>query len=255
MDRSDESLVVGRHAVAAALASRPELAQELLIAGGEKAPAVQAILQAARAAGVKLRRVEAAVLDRLAIGAAHQGVALRLAMVGYAQAEDIIAAAAAAGPAGLVLVADHIQDPHNLGALIRSAAAAGAQGLIMPKDRACPLTPAVAKAAAGALAALPVARVTNLSQALDRLKEAGLWVLAAATKGAPPPWDLDLRLPLALVLGGEHKGVGQRLLAAADLQASIPLAAGVESLNLSVAAGVLLFEIVRQRAGANPASM
>ncbi|RJX33141.1 MAG: 23S rRNA (guanosine(2251)-2'-O)-methyltransferase RlmB [Desulfarculus sp.] len=254
MSPLDETLVVGRHAVAAALAGRPELAQELLVAGGEKTPAVQAILQAARAAGVKVRRVEAASLERLSGSAVHQGVALRLAAAGYAQAEDIIAAAAAAGPAGLVLVADHIQDPQNLGALIRSAAAAGAQGLIMPKDRACPLTPVVTKAAAGALAYLPVARVTNLSRALDRLKQAGLWVLAAATRGAPPPWELDLRLPLALVLGGEHKGVGQRLLAAADLTASIPLAPGVESLNVSVAAGVLLFEVVRQRAGMDPSS-
>lgn len=244
-----ENLVIGRHAVAAALARQPETAQELLLAAGLKGTAIRGILEAAQAAGVKVRRVQADRLDRLSDGAAHQGVALRLSAAGYADLGQIISAAQAAGQAALVVVADHIQDPHNLGALIRSAAAAGAQGLVLPKDRACPLTPAVAKAAAGALSLLPVARVTNLSQALGQLKQAGLWVLVAATRGAPPPWELDLRLPLALVVGGEHKGVGRRLLAASDMTASLPLAAGVESLNLSVAAGALLFEIIRQRAG------
>ena len=119
----------------------------------------------------------------------------------------------------------------------------------MPKDRACPLTPAAAKAAAGAASLVPVARVTNLTQAAQELKEAGLWLIAAATRDAPPPWEHDLRRPLALVVGGEHKGVGRRLLDSCDMAASIPLAPGVESLNASVAAGVLLFEIARQRGG------
>ncbi len=243
------SFIVGRHAVVQALAERPQQAQELLWSGNGKSAAIKGILEAARTAGVKVRRVEPARLDALSQGATHQGVALSLSAAQYAKLDQVIAAAQNAGPAGLVVMADHIQDPHNLGAIIRSAAAAGAQGLVMPKDRACPLTPAVAKAAAGALSLLPVARVTNLSRALDDLKEAGLWALAAATREAPPPWELDLNLPLVLIVGGEHKGVGQRLLKAADMQASLPLTPGVESLNASVAAGVLLFEIARQRAG------
>lgn len=243
-------MVVGRHAVAETLAARPETAQALLVAADEKAGPMRRILEAARAAGVKVRRVERAHLDQLAGGANHQGVALTTSATGYAPLEDLIRAAASAGPDGLVVLADHIEDPHNLGAIIRSAAAAGAQGVVIPKDRACPLTPAVAKAAAGGLERLRVARVANLGQALDRLKEAGLWALAAATRDAPPPWELDLGLPLALVVGGEHKGVGQRLAGMCDLAASLPLAAGVESLNAAVAAGVLLFEIVRQRARA-----
>lgn len=249
MAASDTSYIVGRHAVAEALARRPKEAQELLLAGGGRAPSIKRILEAARAAGVKVRRVDSASLNALSQGAVHQGVALSLAASSYADLGQVIDAARAAGQRGLVVLVDHVQDPHNLGAIIRSAAAAGAQGLVIPKDRACPLTPAVAKAAAGALSLLPVARVTNLNRALDELKEAGLWALAAATRQAPPPWELDLNLPLALILGGEHKGIGQRLLGAADLQASLPLAPGVESLNASVAAGVLLFEIARQRAG------
>jgi 23S rRNA (guanosine2251-2'-O)-methyltransferase len=247
-------IIVGRHAVGEALQRSPERAQELLISGGEKSAVVRKLLEAARSAGVKVRRVDARSLDQLSQGASHQGVALRLAAGGYVELEELVERAQEAGDAGLVVLVDHIQDPHNLGAVIRSAAAAGAQGLVVPKDRACGLTPVVAKAAAGALSRLPVARVVNLTQALKELKEAGLWALAAATRGAPSPWELDLNLPLVLVLGGEHKGVGDRLLKACDLKASLPLRGGVESLNAAVAAGVLLFEIVRQRGASQPDS-
>jgi len=249
LTKDASAIIVGRHAVAQALQNNARQARELLLSGGEKSAPMRSLLEAARAAGVKVRRVEARLLDELSQGANHQGVGLYLAAGGYAELDAIIGLAQEAGEKGLVVVADHLQDPHNLGALIRGAAAAGAQGLVVAKDRACGLTPAVAKAAAGALSFLPVARAVNLSQALAELKEAGLWALAACTRGAPPPWELDLNIPLALVVGGEHKGVGERLLKACDLTASLPLAAGVESLNAAVAAGILLFEIVRQRSG------
>lgn len=239
-------IVVGRHAVAEALAARPERAQELLLAGG-RSGALERILAAAKAAGVRVRKVERSRLDALAGGAGHQGVALVLGGGSYADIEQVVEAATRAGGRALVVIADHLQDPHNLGAVIRSAAAAGAQGVVLPKDRACPLTPAVAKAAAGGLEALAVARVTNLTQALARLQEAGLWGLAAAAHGAPPPWELDLNVPLVLVVGSEHKGVGERLSKACELSCSLPLPGAVESLNASVAAGALLMEIVRQR--------
>lgn len=244
----DGSLVVGRHAVAQALATNPQQAQELLLAGGGgSSRAMAKVIQTAKAAGAKVRRVDRTVLDQLAGQANHQGVALKLASGGYADLEDIVEAAQAAGNRALVVLCDHLQDPHNLGAVIRSAAAAGAQGVVAPKDRACGLTPATAKAAAGGLEVIPVARVTNLSSALARLQEAGLWGLAAATTGALPPWELDLDMPLVLVVGGEHKGIGQRLLSACEMSASIPLNPAMESLNASVAAGILLFEILRQR--------
>jgi len=243
-----DNLVVGRHAVAESLARHPDRAQELLYCGDGRSAALQDVLGAARAAGVKLRRVERRRLDRLARGAGHQGVALRLAASAYSDLDAVLERAVEAGPAGLLVMADHIQDPHNLGALVRSAAAAGAQGVVIPKDRACPLSPAVAKSAAGALAQVPVARVTNLSATAAQVKAAGMWLLGAATRQAPPPWELDLDLPLCLVVGGEHKGLGRRLAGACDLLTSLPLAPAVESLNASVAAGVILFEIVRQRA-------
>lgn len=239
--------VVGRHAVAEALAAGPGRARELWLSAPERSPAVAQVLDLARAAGVKVRRVAKVELDRLAQGAAHQGMALILGAADYTAWDDVVERVEAAGAQALVVLADHIQDPHNLGAIARSACAAGATALVVAKDRSCPLTPAVTKAAAGVLSRLPVARVTNLTDALMELKDAGLWGLAAATRGAPPPWGLDLTLPLALVVGGEQKGVGQRLLKACDLKASLPLTSGVESLNASVAAGVLLFEIVRQR--------
>lgn len=243
----EQSVIVGRHAVAQALAEQPEMAGELLLASGDQGPALNRLADAARAAGVKVRRAPRQRLNELAAGASHQGVALMMAAFPYAELEDIIKSAQAAGDRALVVIADHIQDPHNLGAILRSAAAAGAQGLVMPKDRACPLTPAAIKAAAGAASLVPVARVTNLSAAAQELKEAGLWLLAAATRQAPAPWEHDLVRPLALVVGGEHKGVGSRLMSLCDMSASLPLAEGVESLNASVAAGALLFEIVRQR--------
>ena len=239
---------MGRHAVSEALSGQPDQAQELLVQAGDRSAALRRIMEAARQAGVRFRRVDRARLDELSQGAAHQGVALRLAAAGYADFGKILQhAAQAAGQRALVVLADHLQDPHNLGAVVRSAAAAGAQGVVVPKDRACPLTPAVAKAAAGALSHMPVARVANLSQALEQLQKAGLWGLAAVTKNAPAPWELDLDMPLALVVGGEHKGIGERLLKACELKASLPLTNRVESLNASVAAGIMLFEILRQR--------
>ncbi len=242
--------IVGRHAVEEALAADPGRAQELLLARGRRSAWLERLVARARRAGVKVRWVEPSRLEAVSAGAGHQGVALSLAAAGYARLDDVLQAAARAGERALVVVADHIQDPRNLGALIRTAAAAGVQGLVLPKDRACPLTPAVAKAAAGNLGRVPVARVTNLTGSLERLKEAGLWGLAAVPREAPPPWRLDLVLPLALVVGGENRGVGRRLLKSCDLVAAVPLAPGVESLNASVAAGMLLYEVVRQRAAA-----
>lgn len=240
-------LIVGRHGVEEALINEPDRAGELLLAGGESGRALGRIMALAKSAGVKVRRVDRARLDALSMGAAHQGVGLRMAETSYVDLGEVLEKARQAGDKALVVFADHIQDPHNLGAIIRSAAAAGSQGLVIPKDRACPVTPVVAKAAAGGLSRLPICRVTNLHSALAEAKEIGLWALAAATSDAPPPWDLDLNLPLALVVGGEHKGIGPRIMKACDMAASLPLAPGAESLNASVACGALLFEIVRQR--------
>ena len=245
-----KQIIVGRQAVSTLLANQPELVSELLLASDENVLVTQRLAEMAKKHDIKMRRVPKAQMEIFAKGAVHQGVAAILASSSYHTLEEVIAAAHAAGPNALILVADHIQDPHNLGALIRTAVAAGAQGVVIPKDRACQLTPAVSKAAAGTMNMVPICRVTNLSQALRQLREeVDIWSLAADTSGSPPPWELDLKRPLALIVGNEHQGVGQRLLDNCDMKTSLPLNGQVESLNASVAAGIVLFEIVRQRAG------
>jgi 23S rRNA (guanosine2251-2'-O)-methyltransferase len=249
MDDEALHIVVGRHPVEALLQTNPELVRELLLANDESVLVSKRFSDMARRHNIKIQRVPKAQLVFLAKGALHQGVAAVLASATYSNFDDIVDAARRAGDNAIVLIADHIQDPNNLGALIRSAAAAGAQGVVIAKDRACQLTPSVFKASAGALPRIKVSRVVNLNQALERLKtEAGLWSLAAAAHGHPAPWDLDLRRPLALVAGSEHKGVSSLLLENCDMAATIPLHDDAESLNVAVAAGVLLFEIKRQRA-------
>lgn len=247
-DPSSQDMIAGRRAVAEILGRRAHEVQELIYSGGGGSGAMKDILALARSAGIKVRKVERARLDQLLRNVNHQGVALRLAAMAYVELSEILAAARQAGDQALLVMADHLQDPHNLGAVARSAAAAGAQGLIVAKDRSCPLSPAVAKAASGALEHLPIARVTNLTTAVEKIKAAGLWLLGASTRNAPAPWEHDLAMPLCLVVGSEHKGLGKRLAGACDLMTSLPLSSKVESLNASVAAGVLLFEIVRQRA-------
>jgi 23S rRNA (guanosine2251-2'-O)-methyltransferase len=248
MTAEQRKMVVGRHAVSSLLAHQWQMIDELMLVNDDASPAFQALLDSAFKNKVKIRRVPRSYLDSIAGSAVHQGVAVCLIAEQYSPLEDIIGAARAAGPHALVLIADHVQDPHNLGAIMRSAAAAGAQGVVIAKDRACQLTPAVSKAAAGALGLIRLCRVSNLAYALERLRdEAGLWSLAATPGQYPPPWEQDLGRPLALIIGGEHQGVSHRLLQLSDMKTSLPLAGEMESLNASVAAGALLFEIIRQQ--------
>lgn len=222
-------------------------ARELCFCKGEGSAALERMLAKAVARGLQTRQVERAWLDSVCGLTTHQGVAILGDAPAYAELADIMAAALAFGENALLVLADHIQDPHNLGAIIRSAYGAEAQGIIIPKDRACSLTPAVAKASAGTSRKLPVARVTNLTQTIKELKKAGFWIVAAADRQAPPPWQLDLKRPLALVVGNEHKGIAHLVMSECDMLAGLPLQEGLDSLNASVAAGVMLFEIVRQR--------
>jgi 23S rRNA (guanosine2251-2'-O)-methyltransferase len=193
---------------------------------------------------------EAAELDALAgPGANHQGVVAVAGAYRYAELDDLVDRAAAAGPDGLLVALDGVTDPHNLGAIARSAHAFGAQGLLVPRDRSAGVTPAVTKASAGAIEHLAVARVTNLVRALEDLKRAGLWTAAlAAGPGARPLWQVDATVPLCLVLGAEGSGLRRLVARTCDLTLEIPMSAGgVGSLNVSVAAGIALYEIVRQR--------
>lgn len=201
------------------------------------------ILALARSAGVPVRIRRGEDLLRLSGTPHHQGVVLRVEPFPYADLESL------PDDADLVVVLDCIQDPHNLGAIIRSAACAGAAMVVIPKDRTCPVTPAVEKSSAGAVETIPVARVTNLADSLERLKERGFWVYGADAAGDLSLYGVRFPERVALVIGSEGEGIRPLVRKRCDGVVSIPLTGGVASLNASVAAGIVLFEIVRQRRG------
>ncbi|HEX9428438.1 MAG TPA: 23S rRNA (guanosine(2251)-2'-O)-methyltransferase RlmB [Candidatus Polarisedimenticolia bacterium] len=238
------SRISGIHPVLEALrAGRREL-RRVLLSNARHDRKLDEIEAAAREARVPVQRVPAAALDRLATGKTHQGVIAEVGEAAFADPEEVLARA---GKPPLLLVLDGIEDPRNLGAVIRSAAAAGADGLFIPSHGAAGLTDVCAKASAGAVERLPVARIGNVVAFLKSLKERGIWVAGLDAKGTTPWTGFDLRVPLALVLGGEGRGLRRLARETCDVLLSIPLRSEVESLNLSVAAGVALFEAVRQR--------
>jgi 23S rRNA (guanosine2251-2'-O)-methyltransferase len=197
--------------------------------------------------GIAVRRRERADLERLAANSHHQGVVLRVAPFAYTDLDDVLAGRTSDSAPLFLLMLDTIQDPQNLGALIRSAACAGAQGVIIPKDRACGVTPVVEKASAGAVETLPVIQVTNLVQALERLKQAGCWAYGLAGEAGTDIYQTDLRGNLVLVIGSEGEGLRPLVRKQCDGLLAIPQYGGVSSLNASVAGGIVLFEAARQR--------
>lgn len=241
-----EDIVCGINAVREALRGKRR-AFELFVGKNEESERLKKLLDLASASGVPVRRRERRDMDRLCDSPHHQGVALRLEPFPYAELEDLQAAWQQSGRSGLLLFLDSIQDPHNLGALIRSAACAGAQGVVIPKDRAAGITPAVERASAGAVETIPVARVTNLSQAIATVKEWGFWFYGTAGEAASSLYEQDFTGNVAFVIGGEGEGLRDLVRRQCDVLVSIPLEGGVSSLNASVAGGVCLFEAVRQR--------
>ncbi|HEX4992996.1 MAG TPA: 23S rRNA (guanosine(2251)-2'-O)-methyltransferase RlmB [Rubrobacteraceae bacterium] len=199
------------------------------------------VAQAAKAAGVFVQKVSQQRVAELATGAVHQGIVARVSPYPYVELEDLLST-----PVPLVVVLDGVTDPHNLGAVLRVADAAGASGVVIPKDRAAGVTAAAVKASAGASEHVPVARVTNLRRAVDQMQRAGLWVYAAEV-GGTEYGDLDLTGPIGLVLGSEGRGVRRLVREGCDGAISIPMLGAVGSLNVSVAAAVLLYEARRQR--------
>ena len=240
-----ENLLVGRNPIREALKSGAPL-EKLLVAEGDLSGAARDIVRMAREAGVVVQFVERYRLDQ--IYPAHQGLLAFRSARAYATIEDILARAKEKGEEPLVVVLDQVTDPHNLGAIIRSSECAGAHGVVIPERRAAGLTPACEKAAAGALAHLPVARVKNLNRALEELKRAGLWIVAAALEGENA-LTADLSGPLALVIGSEGEGISHLTLSLCDRRVTLPMLGKISSLNASVAAGVLLYQVVRARGG------
>jgi 23S rRNA (guanosine2251-2'-O)-methyltransferase len=240
-----EEIIYGLNPVMEALRGTRSI-YELFLAGSSSDKRVEKLLKLAAERKVPVRQREKADLSRLCGTDHHQGVALKVEPFPYADLDDVLVNTKD-NPQKLVLVLDSVQDPHNLGALIRSAACAGADAVIIPKDRAAGVTAAAEKASAGAAGTIAVAQVTNITQALEELKKAGFWVFGADGSAKTHVYQQDFTGPVALVIGGEGEGIRPLVRKACDGLVSIPMQGGVNSLNASVAGGILLFEVVRQR--------
>jgi 23S rRNA (guanosine2251-2'-O)-methyltransferase len=239
--------LTGIHAVKEALeAQRP--IDRIAIAKGRQDTRVEEIVQLARKQGVPVRFEDRGQLDRLANSKDHQGVVALAAARATATLEDILANAnSGKGQMGLIVLLDGVEDPHNLGAIIRTALAAGAHGVVIPERRAAGLTDTVARSSAGALAHLPVAKVINLVRSIEELKEAGYWLVGLDEQGDKLYTEVDYTSPVGIVLGSEGQGLHELTRKRCDFVVSLPTTGPVKSLNVSVAAGVVLFEALRQR--------
>jgi 23S rRNA (guanosine2251-2'-O)-methyltransferase len=235
-------LLLGIHPVREALRAQ-RLLDKVLIAKGVGGPRIREIAELCREREIPVRFEPRETLDRAAKGVSHQGVIAFGAAHTYSTLESI------AGQARLLVLLDGVEDPHNLGAIIRTAHAAGADAIVVPERRAAPLTETVARAAAGAIEYLPIIRVTNITQTLEKLKEQGFWIYGLDERGAEPYDHVDYASPTAIVLGGEGKGLHQNVQKHCDVLVRIPMAGAVSSLNVSVAAGVVLFDWRRRTAG------
>ena len=242
-------LICGPHAVLAALTKNPARIEGVWLSTGRRDARGAEVERAARAAGAPVHRVERDELDVMAPGLRHQGVVARLRPGAAAGAPSFEEFLTHLPERPLLLVLDGVQDPHNLGACLRSAEAAGAHAVIVPKDNSAPLSAVARKSASGAAETVPLFRVTNLARALDALKDAGVWLVGASHDVEKTLYETDLTPPAALVLGGEGKGLRRLTRERCDILARIPMAGTVGSLNVSVAAGICLFEAVRQRRG------
>ncbi len=245
--RYEEFTIEGRNAVMEALRAGKTIDRLFVLDGCQDGP-VKSITREAKKTDAIITYVKKERLDQLSQTGKHQGVMAYAAAYEYAEVEDILAAAREKNEAPFIILLDNIEDPHNLGAIIRTAHQAGAHGVIIPKRRAVGLTATVAKTSAGAINYLPVAKVTNLSVTIDELKEKGLWFVCADMEGQLM-YQLNLKGAIGLVIGSEGEGVSRLVKEKCDYTAKIPMFGKVDSLNASVAMGVMAYEIVRQRIG------
>jgi len=241
-----EEIIYGLNPVMEALRGSRR-AFELFVAGASSDKRIARLLLLAKERDVPLRQREKGDLSRLCGTEHHQGVALRVEAFAYAGIEDVLGQWRASGESGLIVVLDGVQDPHNLGALIRSAACAGAHGVVIPRDRAVGVTAVVEKTSAGAVETVPVAQVANIAQTLEELKREGFWIYGAEGNASSSLYDHDFRGNVVVVIGGEGEGIRPLVRKKCDFLISMPIKGGVNSLNASVAGGVMLFEVVRQR--------
>lgn len=245
MENSNNNIICGRNPVLEALRSGREI-DRLFVAHGTGGGSVTAIIAKCRAKGILIKEISPQKLDYYCGGANHQGVAVMFASQEYATVDDMFALADSRGEKPFLIICDEIEDPHNLGAIIRTAEATGVHGVIIPERRSASLNATVAKAACGALEYVPVARVTNIANTIDSLKERGVWVFGADMDGDDYT-KTDFDAPCALVIGNEGKGIGALTAKKCDAILSLPMLGKINSLNASVAAGILMYEVVRSR--------
>ena len=243
-----EGQLEGRNALTEALRSGRTI-DKVFIASGETDRGLQRLAAQAKEAGAVVVPVDRRKLDAMSVTHAHQGVITLAAAHEYVTVEDILQEAADRGENALIVICDELTDPHNLGAIIRSAECAGAHGVIIPKRRSVGLTATVAKASAGAVEYMKVARVTNINQTIETLKQNGVWVFGTAAEGSVPMYQADLTVPAAVVIGNEGEGMSPLVQKNCDVMVHIPMRGRISSLNASAAASILLYEAVRQRLG------
>ena len=244
----DETRLEGRNAVTEALKAGRTI-DKIFVADGDTDKGLQRLAAMAKEAGAVVVPVDRRKLDLMSTTHSHQGIIAQCAAHEYATIEDILEEAASRGQAPLIIICDELSDPHNLGAIIRTAECAGAHGVIIPKRRSVGLTATVAKASAGAMEYMKVAKVANINNAIKELKEQGVWVFGTAAEGSQPMYRADLTGPAAIVIGNEGDGMSQLVRKNCDMLVHIPMSGRISSLNASNAASILLYEAVRQRLG------
>ncbi|MDD3652714.1 MAG: 23S rRNA (guanosine(2251)-2'-O)-methyltransferase RlmB [Desulfotomaculaceae bacterium] len=240
-----DDVIVGRNPVREALRAGRPINKIMVIRDSHSAP-LQEIFSMARGKNIPVQRVERNCLNRYVAETVHQGVIALVSPKAYVAVEDIFESMPS-NEEPLLILLDEISDPHNLGAILRTADAAGVHGVIIPRRRSAPLTPTVAKSSAGAIEYVPVARVANIAQTIETLKKKGVWLVGADVNAQVLLWDVQLDGPLALVIGGEDKGLGRLVKERCDILVRLPMSGQVNSLNASVAAALLIYEVVRQR--------
>lgn len=244
-NQQQNNIICGRNPVLEAVRSGREI-DRLLVAHGVSGGSVTAIIAKCHAKGILIKEVSPQKLDYYCGGANHQGVAVMFASQEYATVEDILEVASERNEKPFIIICDEVEDPHNLGAIIRTAEASGVHGIIIPKRRSASLNATVAKSASGALEYMKVARVTNIPSTIEMLKEKGVWVMGADMDGEDYT-AVDFDLPCALVVGNEGKGIGNLTAKKCDRIISLPMLGKINSLNASVAAGILMYEVVNKR--------
>ncbi|MBP1967423.1 23S rRNA (guanosine(2251)-2'-O)-methyltransferase RlmB [Paenibacillus aceris] len=242
----EEEYIGGKHSVLEAIRAGRTI-NKIWIAENAQKQFAGPIVAEAKNLGILVQFTDKRKLDQMVEALQHQGVIAQVAAYEYVEVEDILAKAKALGQDPFILILDEIEDPHNLGSILRTADCTGVHGVIIPKRRSVGLTATVSKTSAGAVEYVPVARVTNIAQTIEQLKEQGVWVAGTDVSAAQDVYKANFSMPIALVIGNEGKGVGRLIKERCDFLVKLPMAGHVNSLNASVAAGVLMYEVVRQR--------